>query len=71
VVMLYTIMFQNKNVYIVPTEFNSEACVDLRTNSKFILYHINLLFLTDRESVYCAVRCGFLYKTNYVSSHES
>jgi hypothetical protein len=41
-------MFQNKNVYIVSTEGNYEACVDLRTNSEFLLHQINLLFLTER-----------------------
>ena len=69
--MLYTTMFQNKNFYIVSTEGNYEACVDLRTNSEFLLYHINLLFLTERESVYCAVPCGVLYKTDYVPPYAS
>ena len=65
--MLCTTMFENKKVYIVSTECNYEACVDLRTNSEFLLYHINLLFLNKKKSVYCAVRCGVLYKTDYVS----
>ena len=32
-------------------------CVDLRTNSDYFLYRINgLVFITETESVYCAVR---------------
>ena len=37
-------------------------CVDLRTNRHYFLYNINwLVFITETESVYCAVRTGYLY----------
>jgi hypothetical protein len=35
----------------------------------FVLYNINrLVFITEVDSVYCAVRTDSLYKTDYVSS---
>jgi hypothetical protein len=36
-------------------------CVDLGTNTDYSLYSINLsVFVTEAESVYCAVRTGSL-----------
>jgi hypothetical protein len=44
-------------------------CVDLRTNSDFYLYSINLLvFITEAESVYCTVRSGSSNQTDTVLS---
>ena len=38
--------------------------MDLRTNSTFQLYIINrLIFITEVESVYCAVQSESLYNT--------
>jgi hypothetical protein len=35
-------------------------CVDLRTNSDYVLYSINwLVFITELECVYCAVRSSY------------
>jgi hypothetical protein len=40
-------------------------CTDLRTNSNFCLINIKrLVFITEVESVYSAVRAEFLYKTD-------
>jgi len=48
------------------------ACVlftDLRTNSDFYLHSINwLVFITEAESVYCAVRTGSSDQTDTVLS---
>jgi hypothetical protein len=43
-------------------------CMDLRTNSKCYLTQHKLVcfFMTEVDSIYCAVRNGFLYKTYYV-----
>ena len=39
-------------------------CTNFRTNSNFILYNIKfLVFVTEAESVYCAVRIESLHKT--------
>jgi len=46
-------------------------CVDLRTNSIISLYSINLsVFITEAESVYCALRTGSLNQTATFSSLE-
>jgi hypothetical protein len=50
------------------------ACIDvfytyLRTNSEF--YSLKLVFVTEMESVYCAIRTGSLNKTDFVSSLKS
>ena len=43
-------------------------CVDLRTNSDYFLYSVNLsVFKTEAKSVYCAVRNGSLNQTDTVS----
>jgi hypothetical protein len=43
-------------------------CTDFRTNSKFALYHTNrLVFITQVDSVYCAVRTESLFKTDFIS----
>jgi hypothetical protein len=40
-------------------------CVDLGINSKFSLHNIKrLVFITNVESVYCAVRTKSLYNTD-------
>ena len=40
-------------------------CVDLGINSKFSLHDIKrVVFVTEAESVYCAVRTEFLYNTD-------
>jgi hypothetical protein len=43
----------------------SVFCTDLRTDSEFALLNINsLVFITEVESVYSAVRTESLYKTD-------
>ena len=40
-------------------------CMDLGINSKFALHNIKrLVFITEVESVYCAVRTESLYSTD-------
>jgi len=46
-------------------------CVDLRTNSNYFLFNINwLVFITEMQCVYCAVRTGYI-GTSQVESQLS
>jgi hypothetical protein len=46
-----------KKFYILPTKQMLRFCLDLRTNSDYFLHKINrFVFITDKQSVYCAVR---------------
>ena len=48
-----------KKLYVLPTQCIYVFCVDLRTNSDYFLYNIKwLVFITEAECVYCAVRTG-------------
>jgi len=58
VVGLYTTRFNTQKFFVLPTRCIYVFCKDLRTNSEIIsLYVINWMdFITETESVYCAVR---------------
>jgi predicted GNAT family N-acyltransferase len=54
---LCTTRFTIKKFNVLPTQCICVFCVDLRTNSDYSLYSINwLVFITETECVYCAVR---------------
>ena len=49
----------SQQFYVLPTQCICVFCVDLRTNSDYFLYSVNwLVFITETESVYCAVCTG-------------
>jgi len=53
--------FKIQLFYVLPTHCIYVFCVDLRTNSHYSLYNINcLVFITQMQYVYCAVRTGCL-----------
>jgi len=53
--------FNIQQFYVLPTQCIFVFCVDLRTNSHYFPYNINwLLFITNTQCVYCAVRTGSL-----------
>jgi hypothetical protein len=57
VVTLCTTRLNVQKFYVVPTQCICVFCVDLRTNSDYLLYSINwLVFITETQCVYCAVR---------------
>jgi len=54
--------FNIQQFYVLPHSCIYVFCVDLRTNSDYSLYSINwLVFITQTDCVYCAVRTGYLY----------
>ena len=61
VYILHSLTFHSLVVSISTGSFNTETS-ELRTNSMISLYNINwLVFITETECVYCAVRTGSLY----------
>jgi hypothetical protein len=61
--------FNIQQFYILPTQCIYVLCVDLRTNSYYFPNSINLLvFITEAESVCCAVQTGCLNQTDTVLS---
>jgi len=55
-------MFNIQQFSVLPTQCIYAFSMDLRTNSDYFLYSINwLVFITETECVYCAVRTGSLY----------
>ena len=55
--------FNIQQFYILPTQGIYVFCVDLRTNSDYFpIQHKRLDFITETESVYCAVRTESLYR---------
>ena len=53
--------FNIQQFYVLPTQCIYVFCVDLRTNTDFSPYNINcLVFITETQCVYCAVRTGSL-----------
>jgi hypothetical protein len=46
--------------YILPTQCIYVFCVDLRTNSDYFPVQHRLVFITETECVYCAVRTEYL-----------
>jgi hypothetical protein len=54
--------FNIQQFYVLPTQCIYVFCVDLRTNSDdFPIQHYLTVFITETDSVYCAVQTGFLY----------
>ena len=61
-VTICTTRFNIKTSYRLSNRRVFVFCVDLRTNSDYFLYSINwLVFITETQCVYCAVRTGSLY----------
>ena len=56
--MLYVPTGQNvEKFFVLHTQCMYVLCMDVRTNSGYFTCVVNLLvFVTDKESVYCAVR---------------
>ena len=56
--------FNIQQFYLLPTQCIYVFCVDLRKDSHYFLYNINwLVFITQMQCVYCAVRTGVLNVT--------
>ena len=53
--------FNIKKFHVLPTQCMFVFCVDLRTNSNYFCIQHWLVFVTETEYVYCAVRTGSLY----------
>ena len=53
--------FNIQQFCVLPTQCIYVFCVDLRTNSHYFPYNINwLVFITETQCVYCAIRTGSL-----------
>jgi len=59
--------FNIQQFYVLPTQCIYVFCVDLRKAAIISLYSIKwLVFITEKECVYCAVRAElFIYNSGY------
>jgi hypothetical protein len=67
-VILYTTRFNIQKFYFLTTQYVPVFRMDLRTVAVYVHSINTLVFITDAESVFCAVRTGSLTKRDYVSS---
>jgi len=61
--------FNVQQFHVLPTQCIYVFCVDLRTNSEY--FPVQLVFITETECVYCAVRSGSLNITYVCFQPES
>ena len=66
VVTICTAKFNIHKSYVLPTQCIYVFCVDLKKTAIISLHNINwLVFITETESVYCAVQTEYLYVILY------
>ena len=72
VITIRTARLNIQQFYVLPTQCIYVFCVDLRTTAIISLYSINwLVFITETECVYCAVRTGSLYTASLTFSNST